>query len=416
GPLQTPPTNEIPPPPPGSAGTLLPSAAPRGTLKRTKESYVSELPTHQPLTSRHPAPRGPDGYVQQPHAWDTRPWQPPQPYRNRPWQQAQRQGYRHPGWVNPRFLPCTACDELGHRTRECDYLPNGPKYGKIPPRKRSVKSPNQQGPRTKSPNGPWGGRTRCGIPPNMGRSLIRRCRRCTRIFRSSSDAPPGVNKSSEVVTRNRHGQPPPFRSSNIEEHLTAKKINILKIIILVPSAISWASKNGRGFTIRRFCRRRRLPGLSEPARPAETSGRRGQRLPYDKLFQNYNALRQQLEEAHESNEALTNDLQKLSSDWEMMREEMMTKEEEWKEEEAEERCAMAETSIGEINRQHTELDLLQSALREIAHAVLQDAESREPEPKHHVHLTPSQALPPRSGSIVTSKNWTVRTKLKTRKT
>ncbi|CAA9994266.1 unnamed protein product [Nesidiocoris tenuis] len=118
GTTPNPPTNEIPPPPPGSAGTLLPSAAPRGTLKRTKESYVSELPTHQPLASHHPAPRGPDGYVQQPHAWDTRPWQPPQPYRNRPWQQAQRQGYRHPGWVNPRFLPCTACDELGHRTRE----------------------------------------------------------------------------------------------------------------------------------------------------------------------------------------------------------------------------------------------------------------------------------------------------------
>ncbi|KAF6213862.1 hypothetical protein GE061_011587 [Apolygus lucorum] len=240
-----------------------------------------------------------------------------------------------------------------------------------------------------------------------------------------------------------------------------------------------------------------------------------ERRKYDKLSQNYNALRQQLEEAHESNEALTNDLQKLSSDWEMMREEMLTKEEEWKEEEAsfndyyaqehsrllslwrdvvamkrqfsemqsathrdllkmrselgntardlaeastgmtvrqsrfsaveeesrqqveeelsqlkesmtnlraekeklayelrtkddklqslvkdcknlEERCAVAETSIGEINRQHTELDLLQSALREIAHAVLQDAESRDPEPKHHVHLTPSQALPPRS--------------------
>ncbi|CAA9993735.1 unnamed protein product, partial [Nesidiocoris tenuis] len=132
-----PPSNEIPPPLPNSAGTLLPSAAPRGTLNRTKESYLSELPTHQPLTSHHPAPRGPDGYVQQPHAWDTRPWQPPQPYRNRPWQRNQRQGYRHPGWVNPRFLPCTACDELGHRTRECDYLPNGPKYGKIPPRKRS---------------------------------------------------------------------------------------------------------------------------------------------------------------------------------------------------------------------------------------------------------------------------------------
>lgn len=61
----------------------------------------------------------------------------------------------------------------------------------------------------------------------------------------------------------------------------------------------------------------------------------------------------------------------------------------------EERCAVAETSIGEINRQNTELDLLQSALREIAHAVLQDAESRDPEAKHHVHLSGSQAVPPR---------------------
>ena len=46
-----------------------------------------------------------------------------------------------------------------------------------------------------------------------------------------------------------------------------------------------------------------------------------------------NILRQQLEEAHESNEALTADLQKLTSDWEVMREEMIVKEDEWKEEE-----------------------------------------------------------------------------------
>ncbi|CAA9993049.1 unnamed protein product, partial [Nesidiocoris tenuis] len=145
-----PPANEIPPPPPNSAGTLLPSAAPRGTLNRAKESYVGELPTHQPLTSHHPAPRGPDGYVQQPHAWDTRPWQPPQPYRNRPWRQT-RQGYRHPGWVNPRFLPCTACDELGHRTRDCDYLPNGPKYGKIPPSQALCEKSKPARPQNKVP-------------------------------------------------------------------------------------------------------------------------------------------------------------------------------------------------------------------------------------------------------------------------
>lgn len=45
------------------------------------------------------------------------------------------------------------------------------------------------------------------------------------------------------------------------------------------------------------------------------------------------ALRDQLEEAHQTNEALTNDLQKLTTDWEQMREEMICKEEEWKEEE-----------------------------------------------------------------------------------
>lgn len=45
------------------------------------------------------------------------------------------------------------------------------------------------------------------------------------------------------------------------------------------------------------------------------------------------ALREQLEEAHQTNEALTNDLQKLTNDWEQMREEMLCKEEEWKEEE-----------------------------------------------------------------------------------
>lgn len=44
-------------------------------------------------------------------------------------------------------------------------------------------------------------------------------------------------------------------------------------------------------------------------------------------------LRQQLEESHRTNVALTHDLQKLGSDWEHLRNEMEHKEDEWKEEE-----------------------------------------------------------------------------------
>lgn len=44
-------------------------------------------------------------------------------------------------------------------------------------------------------------------------------------------------------------------------------------------------------------------------------------------------LRRQLEESHRVNESLTNDLQKLTNDWEGLRDEMISKEDEWKEEE-----------------------------------------------------------------------------------
>lgn len=44
-------------------------------------------------------------------------------------------------------------------------------------------------------------------------------------------------------------------------------------------------------------------------------------------------LREQLEESHSTNEALTADLQKLTNDWETLREEMLMKEDEWKDEE-----------------------------------------------------------------------------------
>lgn len=44
-------------------------------------------------------------------------------------------------------------------------------------------------------------------------------------------------------------------------------------------------------------------------------------------------LREQLEESHSTNESLTADLQKLTNDWEQLREEMIIKEDEWKDEE-----------------------------------------------------------------------------------
>lgn len=45
------------------------------------------------------------------------------------------------------------------------------------------------------------------------------------------------------------------------------------------------------------------------------------------------SMKDQLEESHQINDALTNDLQKLSNEWDAMRDEMTMKEEEWKEEE-----------------------------------------------------------------------------------
>ncbi|XP_058060907.1 rootletin isoform X1 [Anopheles bellator] len=53
----------------------------------------------------------------------------------------------------------------------------------------------------------------------------------------------------------------------------------------------------------------------------------------EKLLVENSCLRQQLEESHRTNEALTNDLQKLTNDWECLRDELLSKEDEWKEEE-----------------------------------------------------------------------------------
>ncbi|XP_076662657.1 ciliary rootlet coiled-coil, rootletin isoform X2 [Andrena cerasifolii] len=53
----------------------------------------------------------------------------------------------------------------------------------------------------------------------------------------------------------------------------------------------------------------------------------------EKLLQINTTLKDQLEESHQTNEALTNDLQKLSNDWGILREELAIKEDEWREEE-----------------------------------------------------------------------------------
>lgn len=58
------------------------------------------------------------------------------------------------------------------------------------------------------------------------------------------------------------------------------------------------------------------------------------------------SLKDQLEDSHQTNEALTTDLQKLSNDWDILREELAIKEDEWKEEEQ----AFNEYYISEHNR------------------------------------------------------------------
>ncbi|XP_012287068.1 rootletin isoform X2 [Orussus abietinus] len=257
----------------------------------------------------------------------------------------------------------------------------------------------------------------------------------------------------------------------------------------------------------------------------------------DKLLQINTSLKEQLEESHQTNEALTNDLQKLSNDWDLLREELIIKEEEWKEEEQafneyytsehnrllnlwrdvvsvkrmfseiksaterdlsnfrhkmvstatdlstacngvkiamkiqasavqpsytgghvqpqqdqlqqpqaateskpdtavskqqfdaaqneirmkderinqlireihnlEERCGEAEAGVGHAVRMQEDVEVLQSALRDIAHAVIQDAEAREVENIQtgpHIHLSPSGPVPQRSPKRGTRSN------------
>ncbi|XP_033338435.2 ciliary rootlet coiled-coil, rootletin isoform X2 [Megalopta genalis] len=250
----------------------------------------------------------------------------------------------------------------------------------------------------------------------------------------------------------------------------------------------------------------------------------------EKLLQLNTTLKDQLEESHQTNEALTNDLQKLSNDWDILREELAIKEDEWKEEEQafneyytsehnrllnlwrdvvsvkrlfaeiksnterdllkmknginstfndvssacantgfalkmqaavqpmisqqvhqaqeqvatdlkielstlkqqyditqnenrmkeerinqlirdvhtlEERCGEAEAEIQRNVRAQDDVEILQSALREIAHAVIQDAEAREIESTQgpsHLHLTPSVPIPQKSPKRGTRSN------------
>ncbi|XP_058812044.1 rootletin isoform X2 [Topomyia yanbarensis] len=251
----------------------------------------------------------------------------------------------------------------------------------------------------------------------------------------------------------------------------------------------------------------------------------------EKMVVENSCLRQQLEESQRTNEALTNDLQKLTSDWESLRDELLAKEDEWKEEEQafndyynsehtrllkmwrevvnvkrmfkemasttkmelgrmhleltgtgrevvgacsgvsvnmkqtskieeaqqmhierenldlksqlgelrmqhenakleiaqrdqrlqqmlgelklmEERYAQAESQVGQTQRMNDELERLQGALRDIAHAVVHDAEtaatSETDSSTHHLHLSQSSGLPvsprsPKRGIIRTSQ-------------
>lgn len=66
----------------------------------------------------------------------------------------------------------------------------------------------------------------------------------------------------------------------------------------------------------------------------------------EKLVSQNNLLRDQLEESHQLNEALTNDLQKLTNDWEALRDEMSIKEDEWKDEEQVSRLKCGSTFLG----------------------------------------------------------------------
>jgi rootletin len=63
----------------------------------------------------------------------------------------------------------------------------------------------------------------------------------------------------------------------------------------------------------------------------------------------------------------------------------------------EDRCMQAENQSSQNQRLNEEIERLNSALRDIAHAVVQDADSGDAETTQHLHLSqPSTGIPPRS--------------------
>lgn len=62
----------------------------------------------------------------------------------------------------------------------------------------------------------------------------------------------------------------------------------------------------------------------------------------------------------------------------------------------EDRCMQAENQYSQNQRLNDEIERLNNALRDIAHAVVQDADSGDAEPQssQHLHLSQNPAVPP----------------------
>lgn len=61
----------------------------------------------------------------------------------------------------------------------------------------------------------------------------------------------------------------------------------------------------------------------------------------------------------------------------------------------EDRCTDAEHNVGQIIKMQEDIDVLHGALRDIAHTLIQDAETKEPEmlQSSHIHLSASTPIP-----------------------
>lgn len=72
----------------------------------------------------------------------------------------------------------------------------------------------------------------------------------------------------------------------------------------------------------------------------------------------------------------------------------------------EDRCIQAENQCSQNQRLNDEIERLNAALRDIAHAVVQDADSGDAETAQHLHLSQTPGGPPRSpkrGTLRTSQ-------------